>query len=63
MRDIDTIIEALEVSSPNALWWSNSKYCIPARTDDGLWFFRHPSSPNEVQLELLRMALARFFRD
>ena len=50
MRDIDTIIEALTSAHPT-LVVEQLKVLHPGADDDGLWFFRHPSSPNEVQLE------------
>ena len=50
MRDIDAIIETL-VSAHPELVAEQLRVSHPGADDDGLWFFRHPSSPNEVQLE------------
>jgi hypothetical protein len=50
MRDIDAIIEALIQTHPE-LSVDQLKVLHPGVDDDGLWFFTHPSSPNEVQLE------------
>jgi hypothetical protein len=49
MRDIDTIISALLGLHPQIkVEQLQVKY---AADDDGLWFFSHPESPFEVQLE------------
>ena len=50
MRDIDAIIEALIQAHPE-LSVERLKVLHPGADDDGLWFFTHPSSPHEVQLE------------
>ena len=50
MRDIDTIIEALTSAHPELLV-EQLKVLPLGADDDGLWFFRHPNSPIEVQLE------------
>jgi hypothetical protein len=50
MRDIDAIIEALIQAHPE-LSVGQLKVPHPGADDDGLWFFTHPSSPHEVQLE------------
>ncbi len=48
-RDIDDIIEAVAEKHPQiAVQQLQVKF--PA-DDDGLWFFKHPSSAFEVQLE------------
>src|ERR671920_463940 len=49
-RDIDKLIRELERSSPEvAVEQLRVKH--PGADDDGLWFFRHPTSSNEVQVE------------
>jgi hypothetical protein len=50
MRDIDAIIEALIQAHPE-MSVEQLKVQHPGADDDGLWFFTHPSSPHEVQLE------------
>ena len=50
MRDIDVIAESLGLAHPE-LSVEQLKVLHPGADDDGLWFFRHPSSPHEVQLE------------
>jgi len=50
MRDIDAIIETLTLAHPE-LVVEQLKVSHPGVDDDGLWFFRHPSSRVEVQLE------------
>ena len=50
MRDIDEIIRSLTYAHPQ-LVHDRLKVGHPGADDDGLWFFRHPSSPFEVQLE------------
>ena len=50
MRDIDTIIESL-VTAHVGIAVEQLKVVHPGADDDGLWFFRHPFSSVEVQLE------------
>ena len=50
MRDIDAIIENLTRQFPD-LSVEQLRVIHPGADDDGLWFFRHPTSPHEVQLE------------
>ena len=50
MRDIDAIIAQLYRTHPNI---SAAQLTVlhPDGDDDGLWFFRHPATDIEVQLE------------
>ena len=50
MRDIDAIITQLHVAYPDI---SAEQLAVlhPGVDDDGLWFFRHPATGAEVQLE------------
>ena len=50
MRDIDAIIAQLLLVQPDI---SSSQLTAlhPRADDDGLWFFRHPATDVEVQLE------------
>ena len=50
MRDIDAIIVRLRVAHPDI---SAEQLTVvhPGTDDDGLWFFRHPATGVEVQLE------------
>ncbi|EGD07002.1 hypothetical protein [Xanthomonas vesicatoria] len=50
MRDIDAIIAQLHLTHPNM---SAAQLTVlhPESDDDGLWFFRHPATDIEVQLE------------
>ncbi|MGO1070145.1 hypothetical protein [Lysobacter sp. CA199] len=50
MRDIDAIIKELTRVHPE-LTVAHLKVLHPDADDDGVWFFRHPCSPYEVQLE------------
>ena len=50
MRDIDEIIQKLTAMHPGIVH-EQLKVLHPGADDDGLWFFRHPNSPHEVQLE------------
>lgn len=50
MRDIDKIIESLSSTYP-ALAHEQLRVLHPGADDSGLWFFRHPGSTFEVQLE------------
>jgi hypothetical protein len=50
MRDIDTIIQQLAQTYPDIIH-EQLKVPQPGADDDGIWFFRHPNSPLEVQLE------------
>ena len=49
-RDIDTIVVALTASHPR-LRVEQLKVKHPGADDDGVWFFTHPDSRFEVQLE------------
>lgn len=50
MRDIDAIIAQLHLTHPDI---SVAQLIIlhPGADDDGLWFFHHPATDIEVQLE------------
>jgi hypothetical protein len=50
MRDIDAIIGQLRLAHPDI---SAEQLTVthPSADDDGLWFFRHPASDIELQLE------------
>ena len=50
MRDIDVIIARLRVAYPDI---SAEQLTVlhPGADDDGLWYFRHPATGAEVQLE------------
>ena len=50
MRDIDSIISRLRAAHPDI---SSEQLTVvhPGVDDDGLWFFRHPATDVEVQLE------------
>jgi hypothetical protein len=50
MRDIDSIISQLRLAHPDI---SAEQLAVthPGIDDDGLWFFRHPASDVELQLE------------
>lgn len=50
MRDIDRIIQDLARACPQ---WRVEQLQVrhPGADDDGLWFFSHPSCPDELQLE------------
>ena len=50
MRDIDTIIQQLAKTYPD-ITHEQLKVLHPGADDDGIWFFRHPNSSSEVQLE------------
>jgi len=50
MRDIDAIIQALVAAYPS-LQATQLTVAHPGADDDGLWFFRHPDTSVEVQLE------------
>jgi hypothetical protein len=49
-RDIEIIINTLVEQFP-AIKSQQLQVKHPGADDDGLWFFRHPDSPHEVQLE------------
>ena len=49
-RDIELIISTLADQFP-AILAEQIKVKHPGADDDGLWFFKHPDSPHEVQLE------------
>ena len=50
MRDIDAVIRQLQLAHPDV---SAKQLAVshPGADDDGLWFFRHPASDTEIQLE------------
>jgi len=50
VRDIDVIIAQLHLAHPDI---SAAQLTVlhPGADDDGLWFFRHPATDVEVQLE------------
>ena len=50
IRDIDTVIAAATAKHPK-LRVEQLKVKHPGADDDGLWFFNHPDSQFEVQLE------------
>lgn len=50
MRDIDEIIDALTRAHADIVV-QQLQVLHPGADDDGVWFFRHPASPHEVQLE------------
>lgn len=50
MRDIDSVIQHLQQSHPD-ISAEQLPVCHPGTDDDGLWFFRHPASAVEIQLE------------
>lgn len=50
MRDIDAIIAQLRVAHPD-ISAEHLTVLHPGADDDGLWFFRHPTTDLEVQLE------------
>ena len=50
MPDIDTIIVAATTKHPR-LAVEQLKVKHPGEDDDGIWFFNHPESEFEVQLE------------
>jgi hypothetical protein len=50
MRDIDTIIERMRTEHPGTDV-RQLKVKFPGADDDGLWFFRHPTTSVEVQIE------------
>jgi hypothetical protein len=49
-RDIDIVIAMLKRRCPDVVV-QQLPVAHPGVDDDGLWFFRHPSRPGEVQLE------------
>ena len=49
-RDIDTIVAVLTARHPRLLV-EQLRVKHPGADDDGIWFFNHPDSPFEVQLE------------
>jgi hypothetical protein len=49
-RDIDRVIAKLKTTYP-MMTVEQLRVAHPGADDDGLWFFRHPDSPIEVQLE------------
>ena len=50
MRDIDAIIAHLHLTHPD-ISVAQLTVLHPGADDDGLWFFRHPATDIEVQLE------------
>ena len=50
VRDIDRVITELRTAYP-LLVVEQLRVAHPGADDDGLWFFRHPERPGEVQLE------------
>jgi len=50
MRDIDAIIRQLRLAQPNVRI-EQLKVAHPGADDDGIWFFHHPATDVEVQLE------------
>ena len=50
MRDIDAIIAQLHLAHPG-ISVAQLTVLHPGADDDGLWFFRHPTTDVEVQLE------------
>ena len=50
MRDIDAIIAQLHLTHPE-ISVAQLTVSHPGSDDDGLWFFRHPATDIEVQLE------------
>lgn len=50
MRDIDAIIARLKLLHPD-ISVEQLSVLHPGADDDGLWFFRHPATVIEVQLE------------
>jgi hypothetical protein len=50
MRDVERIIKQVRELHPS-IEVSQLKVLHPGADDDGLWFFRHPESPFEVQIE------------
>jgi len=50
VRDIDAIIQELQFAHPDI---SAEQLVVlhPGTDDDGLWFFRHPGTTTEIQLE------------
>lgn len=50
MRDVDEIIDQLHLLDPD-ISATQQSVLHPGTDDDGLWFFRHPASDLEVQLE------------
>jgi hypothetical protein len=49
-RDIDLVIAELNAANPTVTV-EQLRVTHPGADDDGMWFFRQPQSPNEVQLE------------
>ena len=50
MRDIDIIIQQLQLAHPD-IRVEQLSVAHPGADDNGLWFFTHPASGIEVQLE------------
>jgi len=50
VRDIDSVLRLLQQAHP-AISAQQLGVSHPGADDDGLWFFRHPASAVEIQLE------------
>jgi hypothetical protein len=50
MRDVEKIIQLVRAKFPTVTA-EQLKVLHPGADDDGLWFFHHPGSPFEVQIE------------
>jgi hypothetical protein len=50
VRDVDAIIEQLKLAHPGI---SAEQLAVshPSADDNGVWFFRHPGSAAEIQME------------
>jgi hypothetical protein len=50
MRDVDQIIKSIKSISP-VVKVRQLKVSHPGADDDGIWFFEHPGSEFQVQIE------------
>jgi hypothetical protein len=50
VRDVDAIIQQLQLAHPG-ISAEQLAVSYPGADDDGVWFFRHPASAAEIQLE------------
>lgn len=50
MRDVDQIIRRIQEAFPG-VQVRQLKVRFPGRDDDGIWFFTHPETDFEVQIE------------
>jgi hypothetical protein len=50
MRDVEKIVQLVRAQFPTVTA-EQMKVLRPGADDDGLWFFHHPESPFEVQIE------------